>query len=66
MTIARTDWQRIYDTMRRYGRREGFVDEIDGILTFFDSDPCMGGVHACHITIDEVVEYSNYETDSEF
>ena len=63
MTITRSDWQRIFDTMHMYRRREGFVDDIDGTLTFFDSDPCRNGIHACHVTIDEVIEYMNDDID---
>lgn len=57
--ITKKDWERVLETMLLYQRKDGFVDCVDGMgLTFFDSDPCMGGVHACHVTIDEVREYA--------
>lgn len=65
MTITKSDWRCIYDTMRRYKRKEGFVDEVDGSLLFFDSDPCIKGIHACHVTIEEVKEYMDYDTDND-
>ena len=40
--------------MTRYGRTEGYVDDVDGKLVFFDGDPVRNGVHACHITIEQV------------
>lgn len=58
MKITLNDWLKVLDTMLRYKRYEGYVDWVDGNgLTFFDSDPCINGVHACYVTIDDVREY---------
>lgn len=57
--ITKKDWQGVLDTMSFYKRKEGYVDWVEGAgLKFFDSDPCIGGVRACHVTIDEVKEYA--------
>lgn len=58
MKITLTDWLKVLDAMLRYKRYEGYVDWGDDKgLTFFDSDPCINGVHACYVTIDDVREY---------
>ena len=57
MNITAEDWSRVYRTMVRYNRAEGYVDFVGERLTFFDSDPCLGGVHACHVTAAEVARY---------
>lgn len=66
--ITDKDWRRVLVAMLRHHRTEGFVDWVDGLgLAFFDSDPCIKGIHACHVTIGEVKEYvnknQNYDTD---
>ncbi len=58
MKITLNDWLRVLDTMLRYKRYDGYVDFVDGKgLTLFDSDPCINGVHACYVTIEDVKEY---------
>lgn len=53
--ISKTDWHRVLDTMLRYKRCEGYVDWVEGKgLMFFDSDPCINGIHACYVTISDV------------
>lgn len=47
-------WQQIHNVMERYGRKEGYVDEVDGKLQFFDGDPRRGGISACLVTIEQV------------
>lgn len=47
----------ILEIMEFYHRTEGYMDKVNGRLQFFDSDPCIGGVHACKITKDEVKQY---------
>lgn len=53
----RTQWQRVLNEMRRYNRKAGYVDEIDGRLMFFDSDPNHNGIHALYVTINDVKRY---------
>lgn len=57
MEVSLLEWERILDIMLFYRRTEGYVDEVNGKLQFFDGDPCLNGVHACKVTIDEVREY---------
>lgn len=59
--IRKEQWQEVLDTMLRYNRKSGYVDVIDGRLMFFDGDPCHNGIHACHVTIEDVKEYIDYE-----
>ena len=40
-----------------FSRTEGYIDEVNGKVQFFDRDPCINGVHAYKVTIDEVKEY---------
>ena len=56
MRITKLDWKQILDVMLFYNRKEGYVDEVDGKLLFFDSDPKINGIGACHVTIEEVEE----------
>lgn len=55
--VTQLDWEQILDVMLFYRRKEGYVDMVDGKLLFFDSDPCIDGVGACKITIEEVTRY---------
>lgn len=57
--ITKKDWQRVLHDMQFYNRKEGYVDMCDNKLTFFDSDPCINGIHACHVTLEEVINYYN-------
>ena len=57
MKVTLLDWEQILDVMLFYHRTEGYVDEINGKLQFFDSDPKINGVGACHVTIEEVKDY---------
>lgn len=59
MNITQLDWEQILDIMLFYKRSEGYIDEVDGKLLFFDSDPCINEVHACKVTIEEVKKYVN-------
>lgn len=51
---SKMEWNRVLRDMLFYKRREGYVDEVNGKLTFFDSDPCINGVHAFHVTLGDV------------
>ena len=63
MKIPLSAWEQILDVMLFYHRTEGYVDEVNGKLQFFDSDPKLNGVGACHVTIEEVREYiASYES----
>lgn len=55
--VSQLEWEQILDVMLFYNRTEGYVDEVNGKIMFFDGDPCINGVHACRVTIDEVKEY---------
>lgn len=57
MKITKKDWERVRDTMRKYQRKEGYVDEVDGKLMFFDTDPFCNFVHACYVTYENVEKY---------
>lgn len=57
MEISLLELEQILELMEFYHRTEGYMDKVDGKLQFFDSDPCIGGVHACKITKDEVKQY---------
>ncbi len=48
------EWKNVLRDMVFYKRRDGYVDEVNGKLTFFDDDPCINGVHAFYVTIDTV------------
>lgn len=56
------NWKHILAVMEVYHRKDGYVDEVDGKLTFFDSDPCRNGVSACYVTIEQVREYAKEKT----
>lgn len=55
--LTSKDWNRVLWTMLKYKREEGYVDLVNDKLTFFDSDPCLNGIHACYVTIDDVIDY---------
>lgn len=55
--ISLIELERILEIMEFYHRTEGYMDKVNGKLQFFDSDPCIDGVHACKITKDEVRQY---------
>lgn len=52
-------WKRVLAIMIHHNRQEGYVDEVNGELLFFDSDPCINGIHACYVTIEDVKKYSS-------
>ena len=53
------EWNGVLRDMLFYKRKEGYVDELNGRLTFFDSDPCINGVHAFYVTLDDVKNIIN-------
>lgn len=55
--ISLLELEQILEIMEFYHRTEGYIDKVNGKLQFFDSDPCIGGVHSCIITKDEVKQY---------
>lgn len=57
-TYTRWDWLHVLSVMIQYRRTEGYVDEVNGKLHYFDSDPMRYGVSACHVTIEEVKRYA--------
>ena len=57
--ISKDEWRRILQTMIQYNRSGGYVDDVDGKLTFFDSDPCINGVKAFYVTINDVRDIIN-------
>nr|UWG82497.1 MAG: hypothetical protein [Bacteriophage sp.]DAG98788.1 MAG TPA: Proteasome subunit alpha type-1 [Herelleviridae sp.] len=57
MEVSLLEWEQILDVMLFYHRTEGYIDEVNGKVQFFDRDPCINGVHAYKVTIDEVKEY---------
>ena len=56
------NWKHILEVMCRYSRSDGYVDTVDGNLMFFDSDPCINGISACHVTIEQVKRYAEEKT----
>lgn len=57
--VTKNDLQYVLDIMIFYNRKEGYMDFIDNKLMFFDSDPKINGIGACHITLNEIKEYIN-------
>ena len=55
--ISLLELEQILEIMEFYHRTEGYIDKVDGKLAFFDTDPCLGGVHACKVTKDDIKEY---------
>lgn len=55
--ISLLELEKILEIMEFYNRTDGYMDKVNGKLQFFDSDPFIGGVHACKITKDEVKQY---------
>lgn len=55
--ITKEDWQSVLRTMEKYNRKDGYVDVIDDDFIFFDSDPCINGVHALYVTRSDVEQY---------
>lgn len=60
MEITKLEWEQILDVMLFYHRNEGYVSEVAGKLQLFDKDPCVNGVPARKITINEVRKHINY------
>lgn len=52
--VSQLEWEQIRQIMLFYGRKDGYVDVVNGKLQFFDSDPKIDGVGACYVTIEDV------------
>lgn len=59
--IREQEWRNILRTMLIHSRTEGYVDEVNGKLTFFDSDPRINDVGAFFVTIHDVEDIINGE-----
>ena len=51
---TQADWQRIMNTMVQYNRSWGFINILDGKLTFFDSNATIDGVDSFYVTKSDV------------
>lgn len=58
MEVTKEMWRDILNTMKKYNRTDGYVDFLNGKLTFFDSNPEIDGVKALSVTREQVEEYS--------
>ena len=56
--INQSEWVDILKTMTFYNRTNGYINDVGGKLTFFDSNACIGGVDSFYITIEEVRLYA--------
>lgn len=52
--VSKEDLERVRDTMVRYNRTSGYMDMVDGKLTFFDGNPALNGVGAAYVTMDDI------------
>ena len=62
-TITKKEWQDVLYVMNLNNRTSGFVDVVDGVLTFFDADPFIDNVHAVPIEKDLVLKYIDMYED---
>ena len=45
--ITKKDWEKVLGIMNKHNRQFGYVDfDSNGNIQFYDSDPCIDGVHA--------------------
>lgn len=52
--VSKEDLERVRDTMVKYNRTSGYMDVVDGKLTFLDGNPKMNGVGAAPVTLDDI------------
>jgi hypothetical protein len=63
--VKQSEWVAILKTMLFYNRSYGYVNDVEGVLTFFDGDTCIDGVYSFYVTLEDVNSYiSNYEKAS--
>lgn len=58
-TLRENEWRNILRDMVFYNRYDGYVDEVNGKLTFFDSDPMIDAISAFYVIIDDVKNIIN-------
>lgn len=60
--IDKSEWVNVLNVMKRYNREEGYVNDLQDKLTFFDGNACIEGCFSLHVTKEEVEGYiKNYE-----
>jgi hypothetical protein len=57
--ITQADWQRILNTMLQYNRSCGFINILDGKLTFFDGNAVINDVGSFYVTQSDVRMFLN-------
>ena len=62
--LSKSEWVSVLNRMEFYNRSEGFVNDVDGVLTFFDGNACIDGVYSFFVTINDVKNFiKNYESN---
>ena len=60
--VQKYEWVSILNTMKRYNRLDGYVNDVEDCLIFFDSDAIIDDCHSFHVTIQEVEDFvKNYD-----
>lgn len=60
--VTQYEWIDILKTMKFYNRTDGYVNDLDGVLKFFDSNSCLDGSWGFFVTLNDVVAHiSSYE-----
>lgn len=55
--VTKKEWENVLKVMDQYKRPAGFVDIIDGKLTFLDGNAKVNGSDSLYITRPEVILY---------
>ncbi len=59
--LKQSEWVAIFKSMKFYGRNDGYVNDVDGVLTFFDDNACIDGVYSFYVTLSDVEGFiANY------
>ena len=63
--VTKAELENVLATMNRYNRTSGFMDKVDGKLTFFDGQPNINDVGGAPVTKDELVKWiADYDANA--
>ena len=60
--IKKSEWVKVLNNMTRFNRTEGYVNDLEGTLMFFDSNVYIEDAYSFYVTKEQVQWYiDNYK-----
>ena len=57
--VKQSEWVDVLKTMKFYNRSDGYINDVDGVLKFFDSNNCIDGSLGFFVTLNDVLVHLN-------